>query len=203
MLSANASLQQFTRTSPNTGSFLKFCRNSNSIPAALAQLYITSSFTDTNGMAKLIPLSAVAKLTRSLGPTSISHVGQLPAVTISFNLAPGVSLGTAVGQVQKVENDLHLPATITGSFQGAAAVFQSSVKGLGLLLVASILVIYIILGILYESFIHPLTILSGLPSAGFGALLTLMIFHLELEHLRLRRPHHARRHREEKRHHDD
>ena len=149
-------------------------------PDALAQLYITSSFTDTNGMAKLIPLSAVAKLTRSLGPTSISHVGQLPAVTISFNLAPGVSLGTAVGQVQKIENDLHLPATITGSFQGAAAVFQSSVKGLGLLLVAAILVIYIILGILYESFIHPLTILSGLPSAGFGALLTLMIFHLDL-----------------------
>jgi hydrophobic/amphiphilic exporter-1 (mainly G- bacteria), HAE1 family len=149
-------------------------------PDALAQLYITSSFTDTNGMAKLIPLSAVAKLTRSLGPTSISHVGQLPAVTISFNLAPGVSLGTAVGQVQKVENDLHLPATITGSFQGAAAVFQSSEKGLGLLLVAAILVIYIILGILYESFIHPLTILSGLPSAGFGALLTLIIFHLDL-----------------------
>jgi HAE1 family hydrophobic/amphiphilic exporter-1 len=149
-------------------------------PTALSRLYITSSFTDTNGTAKLIPLSAVAKLTRSLGPTSISHVGQLPAVTISFNLAPGVSLGTAVAQVQKVENDLHLPATITGSFQGAAAVFQSSEKGLGLLLVAAILVIYIILGILYESFIHPLTILSGLPSAGFGALLTLIIFHLDL-----------------------
>jgi len=149
-------------------------------PDALSQLYITSSFTDTNGMAKLIPLSAVAKLTRNIGPTSISHVGQLPSVTISFNLAPGVSLGTAVAQVQKIENDLHLPATITGSFQGAAAVFQSSVKGLGLLLVTAILVIYIILGILYESFIHPLTILSGLPSAGFGALLTLMIFHLDL-----------------------
>jgi HAE1 family hydrophobic/amphiphilic exporter-1 len=149
-------------------------------PDALARLYITSSFTDTNGMAKLIPLSAVAKLTRNIGPTSISHVGQLPSVTISYNLAPGVSLGTAVAQVQKIENDLHLPATITGSFQGAAAVFQSSVKGLGLLLITSILVIYIILGILYESFIHPLTILSGLPSAGFGALLTLMIFHLDL-----------------------
>jgi hydrophobic/amphiphilic exporter-1 (mainly G- bacteria), HAE1 family len=149
-------------------------------PDALARLYITSSVTDTNGMAKLIPLSAVAKLTRSIGPTSISHVGQLPSVTISFNLAPGVSLGTAVAQVQKVESDLHLPATIPGSFQGSAAVFQSSVKGLGLLLITAILVIYIILGILYESFIHPLTILSGLPSAGFGALLTLMIFHLDL-----------------------
>jgi hydrophobic/amphiphilic exporter-1 (mainly G- bacteria), HAE1 family len=149
-------------------------------PGALSRLYITSSFSDTNGMAKLVPLSAVARLTRNIGPTSISHVGQLPSVTISFNLAPGVSLGTAVAQVQKIDSDLHLPATIIGSFQGAAAVFQSSVKGLGLLLVAAILVIYIILGILYESFIHPLTILSGLPSAGFGALLTLMVFHLDL-----------------------
>jgi HAE1 family hydrophobic/amphiphilic exporter-1 len=99
---------------------------------------------------------------------------------------------------------MHLPATITGSFQGAAAVFQSSQgKGLLALLIVSIIVIYIILGILYESFIHPLTILSGLPSAGFGALLTLMLFRLRPEHLRFRRPHHARRHREEKRHHDD
>ncbi|MFZ0829053.1 MAG: efflux RND transporter permease subunit [Verrucomicrobiia bacterium] len=149
-------------------------------PDALAQLYITSSFTGTNGAPKLIPLSAVAKLTRNIGPTSISHVGQLPSATISFNLAPGMSLGTAVEQVQKIESDLHLPATISGSFQGSAAVFQSSVKGLGLLLIASIIVIYIILGILYESFIHPLTILSGLPSAGFGALLTLMLFRLDL-----------------------
>ena len=148
-------------------------------------------------------MSAVAKLTRSLGPTSISHVGQLPAVTISFNLAPGVSLGTAVAEIQKLEDQMHLPATITGSFQGAAQVFQSSQQGLVVLLVMSILVIYIILGILYESFIHPLTILSGLPSAGFGALLTLMLFHFGPEHLRLCRPHHARRHREEKRHHDD
>jgi len=149
-------------------------------PSALAQLYVTSSDTDTNGQPRLVPLNAVAKLTRDLGPTTISHVGQLPSVTISFNLAPGVSLGTAVAAVQKIESDLHLPATITGSFQGSAAVFQSSVKGLGLLLAASILVIYLILGILYESFIHPLTILSGLPSAGFGALLTLMLFRLDL-----------------------
>ncbi len=149
-------------------------------PSALARLYITSSFTGTNGAPKLVPLSAVAKLTRSLGPATISHAGQLPAVTISFNLPPGVSLGTTVGQLQKIETDLHLPATITGSFQGSAAVFQSSEKGLGLLLIAAILVIYIILGCLYESFIHPLTILSGLPSAGFGALLTLILFRLDL-----------------------
>ena len=149
-------------------------------PKALAQLYITSANTDTNGVPKLVPLSAVARLTRSLGPMSISHVGQLPAVTISFNLAPGMSLGTAVEQVQKVETDMHLPATITGSFQGSAQVFQSSSQGLFLLLIVSIIIIYIILGILYESFIHPITILSGLPSAGFGALLTLMLFGLDL-----------------------
>jgi HAE1 family hydrophobic/amphiphilic exporter-1 len=149
-------------------------------PEALARLYITSSTTGTNGMPKLVPLSAVAKLTRTVGPTSISHVGQLPSVTISFNLAPGVSLGTAVGQLQKIETDMHLPATITGSFQGAAAVFQSSQAGLLALLIVSILVIYIILGILYESFIHPITILSGLPSAGFGALITLMVFGIDL-----------------------
>jgi HAE1 family hydrophobic/amphiphilic exporter-1 len=149
-------------------------------PAALARLYITSSFAGTNGAPKLVPLSAVAKLTRSLGPTTISHIGQLPAVTLSFNLPPGVSLGTAVEQLQKIEAVSHLPPTITGSFQGSAAVFQSSFRGMIALLIVSILVIYIILGILYESFIHPLTILSGLPSAGFGALVTLLLFHLDL-----------------------
>ncbi|MDR3457848.1 MAG: efflux RND transporter permease subunit [Verrucomicrobiae bacterium] len=149
-------------------------------PTALGQLYITSSAAGTNGAAKLIPLSAVAKLTRSVGPTSISHVGQLPSVTLSFNLAPGTSLGTAVDRLSKIENDMHLPATMAGSFQGAAAVFQSSQAGLLALLIVAIIVIYIILGILYESFIHPLTILSGLPSAGFGALLTLMVFGIDL-----------------------
>jgi HAE1 family hydrophobic/amphiphilic exporter-1 len=149
-------------------------------PTALSQLYITSSATGTNGVSKLVPLNAVAKVTRDVGPTSISHVGQLPSVTLSFNLAPGVSLGTAVDKLQRIETEMHLPATITGSFQGAAAVFQSSQAGLMALLIVAILVIYIILGILYESFIHPLTILSGLPSAGFGALITLMIFGIDL-----------------------
>jgi len=147
-------------------------------PDALSRLYITpdAGNTGSNGVPKLVPLSAVATLTRSIGPTSISHVGQLPAVTISFNLAPGFALGDAVQQVQKVEADLHMPATITGSFQGTAQVFQSSLHGMIFLLVAAILVIYIILGCLYESFIHPLTILSGLPSAGLGALITLILF---------------------------
>jgi HAE1 family hydrophobic/amphiphilic exporter-1 len=143
-------------------------------PDALGRLYITSS------SGKLVPLSAVAKLSRGVAPMTISHVGQLPSVTVSFNLAPGVALGTAVDKIHELEGELHLPATISASLQGSAAVFQSSLAGLGFLLIMSILVIYIILGILYESFIHPLTILSGLPSAGFGALVTLMLFKLDL-----------------------
>jgi HAE1 family hydrophobic/amphiphilic exporter-1 len=143
-------------------------------PAALSQLYVRSS------TGKLVPLGAVAKLSRSLGPMTISHVGQLPSVTISFNLKPGVALGTAVEQVGKLQNELQMPATINASFQGTAQVFQASQKGLLVLLFVAILVIYLILGILYESFIHPITILSGLPSAGFGALLTLLVFGMDL-----------------------
>jgi HAE1 family hydrophobic/amphiphilic exporter-1 len=138
-------------------------------PNALNLLYIRSS------SGQLVPLSTIATLTPALGPMSVNHLGQLPSVTISFNLKPGASLGTAVGKVDKAARQI-LPATITTSFQGTAQAFQSSVTGLGMLLLAAIVVIYIVLGILYESFIHPLTILSGLPSAGFGALLTLMIF---------------------------
>ncbi|MGH7299545.1 MAG: efflux RND transporter permease subunit [Candidatus Rokuibacteriota bacterium] len=143
-------------------------------PAALSLLYIRSS------RDKLVPLGTVAKLTRTVGPLTVNHLGQLPAVTLSFNLRPGVSLGDAVEQVQKVERDLRLPATMSTSFQGTVQAFQRSLQGLGLLLLAAILVIYLILGILYESFIHPLTILSGLPSAGVGALVTLILFNQEL-----------------------
>jgi HAE1 family hydrophobic/amphiphilic exporter-1 len=142
-------------------------------PSALSLLYVRSS------KGQLVPLSAVAKITRNLGPLTINHLGQLPAVTISFNLRPDVSLGDAVGAVNRVAREM-LPATISTSFQGAAQAFQSSLNGLGLLLFMAILVIYLVLGILYESFIHPITILSGLPSAGFGALLTLMLFRKDL-----------------------
>jgi HAE1 family hydrophobic/amphiphilic exporter-1 len=143
-------------------------------PAALEQLYIRS------GTGQLVPLRSVAKVSRGVGPLTISHFGQLPAVTLSFNLAPGVSLGTAVDAVQKALIEVRVPATVSTNFQGSAQVFRSSIQGLGILLLMSILVIYIILGILYESFVHPLTILSGLPSAGFGALLTLLLFKLDL-----------------------
>jgi len=142
-------------------------------PSALQWLYVRSN------SGQLVPLDALATLTRNLGPLTINHSGQLPAVTISFNLKPGAALGDAVGAVEKVARQM-LPASITTSFVGAAQAFQSSVQGLWLLLIMSILVIYLILGILYESFIHPITILSGLPSAGVGALLALMIFHLDL-----------------------
>ena len=142
-------------------------------PSALSMLYIRS----TKGT--LVPLNSVVTLTRSLGPLTVNHLGQLPAVTISFNLKPGAPLGDAVNAVQKIAHSL-LPPTISTSFQGAAQAFQSSIRGLGILLILAILVIYIVLGILYESFLHPLTILSGLPSAGLGALLTLWIFHIDL-----------------------
>ncbi|PYY09303.1 MAG: acriflavine resistance protein B [Acidobacteria bacterium] len=142
-------------------------------PSLLSLLYVHSS------TGQLVPLNTVAKLTYDVGPLSINHLGQLPAVTISFNLRPGVSLGDAVNAVGREAQQM-LPATISTSFQGTAQAFQSSVTGLGLLLFMAILVIYIVLGILYESFIHPITILSGLPSAGFGALLTLLLFRVDL-----------------------
>ena len=143
-------------------------------PAALSMLYVHSS----NG--NLVPLSAVATLTTNLGPLAVNHLGQLPAVTLSFNLKPGFAIGDAVNSVNKLAGEV-LPSTVTTQFQGTAQAFQASLTGLGLLLFMAILVIYIVLGILYESFIHPITILSGLPSAAFGALLTLQIFHLSLD----------------------
>jgi HAE1 family hydrophobic/amphiphilic exporter-1 len=145
-------------------------------PESLQDLYIRST---TSG--QLVPLRAVGNITRGVGPLTINHLGQLPAVTISFNLVPGMSLGTAVDSVNKALAEMRLPATLTASFQGSAQVFQSSMQGMLVLLLMSVLVIYIILGILYESFIHPITILSGLPSAGLGALLTLKLFHLDLD----------------------
>jgi HAE1 family hydrophobic/amphiphilic exporter-1 len=138
-------------------------------PGALSKLYIRSS------SGNLVPLEVTSKMVPGVGVTTVNHVGQLPAVTISFNLKPGVALSEAVEAVQREARDV-LPASITTSFQGAAQAFQSSSKGLGALLLLAVLVIYIVLGILYESFLHPLTILSGLPAAGVGALLTLMAF---------------------------
>jgi HAE1 family hydrophobic/amphiphilic exporter-1 len=127
----------------------------------------------------LVPLNTIASVETGLGPLTVNHVGQLPAVTLSFNLKPGTPLGDAVAQVQEAATQV-LPASITTKFQGTAQMFQDSLNGLGLVLLLAVVVIYIVLGILYESFTQPLTILSGLPSAGLGALLALMIFHTDL-----------------------
>jgi HAE1 family hydrophobic/amphiphilic exporter-1 len=129
---------------------------------------------------RLVPLSTVATLSRSVGPLLVNHLSQLPSATISFNLRPGVSLSAATDEVQNLAKQT-LPSTITTSFQGTAQIFQSSLQNLTLLMLVAVLVIYLVLGILYESFIHPFTILSGLPSAGLGALLTLLVFGRELD----------------------
>ena len=128
----------------------------------------------------LIPLDTVARITQESGPQTINHFGQLPAVTISFNLRPEVALGDAVSQIQELARN-NLPPTFSTTFQGAAKAFQSSLSNLWVLLVVAIAVVYIVLGILYESYVHPLTILSGLPSAGFGALMTLVLFRMDLD----------------------
>jgi hydrophobic/amphiphilic exporter-1 (mainly G- bacteria), HAE1 family len=142
-------------------------------PNALSMLYVQAPG------GQLVPLSALVTTKVSAGPQSINHVGQLPSVTLSFNLKPGVALGDAVGRVERLALET-LPSIVAGSFQGTAQAFQDSMRGLGWILALAIFVIYVVLGILYESFIHPLTILSGLPSAGLGALLTLLLFHQEL-----------------------
>ena len=144
-------------------------------PAVLSRLYVTSR------SGALVPLNAVASFKREPQALTVNHQGQLPAVTVSFNLAPGVSLSDAVTSINSAMNTMGLPATISGSVQGTAQAFQQSMQGMGMLLLLAVFVIYLVLGILYESFIHPLTILSGLPAAAVGALLTLVIFQASLD----------------------
>ncbi len=150
-------------------------------PVALSSLYVRSSSggTAANGPA-LVPLSTVATLKQDVAPVQVSHYGQLPAVTISFNLAPGVSIGDAVQRINDELRQMNLPATISTTFQGTAQAFEESLRNTWILLGVAIFVIYLVLGILYESLIHPITILSGLPSAALGALVTLMIFGIDL-----------------------
>src|SRR6202142_2926035 len=143
-------------------------------PDDLARVYLKTTNSTT------VPLSAVTRFERTVGPLQVNHQGQQPAVTISFNLGPGMSLGQAVDAIQNLERDERLPATTTPGFQGTAQVFQDSLRGQGILILAAIFAAYVVLGILYESFIHPITIISGLPSAGIGAILTLMLFRLDL-----------------------
>ena len=154
---------------------LQVQRKLQSDPDVLSQLYLTAS----NGT--LVPLDAVATFRREPQVLTVNHQGQLPAVTVSFNLAPGVSLSSAVSSIDAAMATIQLPATISGSIQGTAQAFEDSTRGMGLLLLLAVFVIYLVLGILYESFIHPLTILSGLPAAAVGALLTLVLFGASLD----------------------
>jgi len=143
-------------------------------PSVLPLLYVRSS------TGALVPLNAVATLKYGVGPLQVAHLGQLTSVTFSFDVRPGLALSQAIAQVNAATREMQVPATLTGSFSGTAQAYQSSLQGMGLLLLLAVVVIYLVLGILYESFIHPITILSGLPTAGLGALLTLMAFGIEL-----------------------
>ncbi|HEV7682057.1 MAG TPA: efflux RND transporter permease subunit [Pyrinomonadaceae bacterium] len=175
-LDANALSNLYLRTSSQQSQ-----TNSNG-PTTSASSTTNTQATggNTQSLPQMVPLSTIATLTRTVGPLSVNHLGQLPAVTISFNLRPDVPIGNVVTQINQIAQAT-LPATITGNFQGTAQVFQSSLSGLGILLLVAIFVIYLVLGVLYESFIHPITILSGLPSAAFGALVTLLIFGVQLD----------------------
>jgi HAE1 family hydrophobic/amphiphilic exporter-1 len=143
-------------------------------PMDLSKIYLKTA------AGQAIPLDAVAKLVPSVSPLQINHQGQQPAVTISFNLAPGHSLGAAVNDILRVEREANIPITIASGFSGTAQVFQDSLRGQGVLILAAVFAAFIILGILYESFVHPITIISGLPSAGIGAILTLMLFRMDM-----------------------
>ena len=143
-------------------------------PAALDNIYVKSS----NGTQ--VPLSTFTHFVQKKVPLAINHQGQFPAVVISFNIAPGKSIGDAVAVVNKVNADLQIPASVNAAFQGSAAAFEASLSNEPLLILAALIVVYIVLGVLYESYIHPITILSTLPSAGVGAILSLMIFHVDL-----------------------
>ena len=143
-------------------------------PAVLSRLLLRTA------SGQNVPLEAVAKITPSVGPLAVNRISQQPAVTFSFNTAPGVAIGDAVTAVRAAERDVGMPASISSNFSGSAQLFQDALKGQGLLILAAVLVIYIVLGILYESFVHPITILSGLPSAGLGALLALQWFGMDL-----------------------
>ena len=142
--------------------------------SALDNIYVRAS------TGTLVPLTSFMTVTRSVGPTSINHAGQLQAVTVSFNLAPGAALGDATAKIDQAREAIRMPASIITSYGGDAAVFKSSQGKQAVLIVAALLVIYVLLGVLYESYIHPLTILAGLPSAAVGALATLMIFGQDL-----------------------
>ena len=174
-------------------------------PVALSKLYVRSQGSQTAG-GRIEPRPAEYggdSSRQDVSPVQVAHFGQLPSVTVSFNLAPGVSIGQAVDSIDEAMRDMNVPDTLTTTFQGTAQAFQESLRNTWVLLAAAILVIYLVLGVLYESYIHPITILSGLPSAALGALLTLMIFGSDLNIYAIVGILLADRNREEERDHDD
>jgi multidrug efflux pump len=140
----------------------------------------SSAGATSSAMSSAVPFSAFSHFETKTQSLSINHQGQFPAITVSFNLAPGAALGNAISAVTKVQNDLHMPASLQADFQGTAASFRNSLSNMPLLILAALVTVYIVLGVLYESFIHPITILSTLPSAGVGAFLALILFHQDL-----------------------
>ncbi len=155
--------------------------NLNGLPTGGASAAVGSGINgSTSPTGPAIPLSAVTKVVPTVGALQVNHQGQQPSMTISFNLAPGYALGDAVDAIRKIEQETNLPASIVSGFQGAAQVFQDSLKGQGVLVLAAVFASFVVLGILYESFIHPITIISGLPSAGVGALIVLIMFKMDL-----------------------
>jgi len=170
----NRRVSQIAATANQYDVILEVPPENQRAPDALSKLYIRSSNN------KPIPLSAVTRLKPGVSPLSINHIGQLPAVNFEFSTKKGISLSDATAQVQEAARDIGLPESMSFTFQGTAQEFESSLRGLAILLVIAVLVIYLVLGVLYESFIHPITILSGLPAAGMGALLTLLLFHQDL-----------------------
>src|SRR6202034_1602155 len=153
---------------------------SSSASTTVANTGVNSTKTTTTATSNAVPLSAFAHFEQTTEPLSITHQGQFPAITVSFNLAPNAALGSAITAVDKVQKNLNMPASLQASFQGTAASFTNSLSNEPLLILAALVAVYIVLGVLYESFIHPITILSTLPSAGVGALLALILFHQDL-----------------------
>ena len=190
------------RSRPSTNGTISITSSWKSTRASCSIPTRSTRSSSNRAPARLVPLSAVAKFKTGNTYLSVNHQGQFPAVTLSFNLAPGVSLGQATEAVQDAVDELHMPSSVQGSFQGTAQVFQASLASTPLLVLAALIAVYVVLGMLYESLIHPITILSTLPSAGVGALLALMATSGSLPGL-LHRHHSPDGHREEERHHDD
>ncbi len=179
--SASAGSNALTTPVRFTPSSQVLSQPSNAITAGIGAAPATATtLTSSSNGANAVPLSVFTRFERKSSPLSINRQGQFPVVTLSFNLAPGAALGNAISAIDNVRRDLKMPASLSADFQGAAAAFKNSLSNEGLLIIAALVTVYIVLGILYESFVHPVTILSTLPSAGVGALLALMLLHQEL-----------------------